>query len=562
MVAVAVVSIVVGAAVLTTSQTARNAYRTRLRDQAIAVGDAHIEWAFAQWRAACQAQRNTTLPASSFAGLSTPASSLLPDSSGFTVTNYIIQALDADGHPIADPGVVPAETKGQNQDDTSYYYLASADVSTPALGGVNVTARVRRVFEKRLESPWKYAIAYLGADRPALEIHPSPVFTVDGWVTTNGALYVAPDGGNPLNFLDRVTSVDSYFQGYMAGDWQWRGRSGPAGAAPTFAPGVPPAQDARKDPFGLTPSQFNPNDTNQNNDSYRELIERPAPGADPLTDSNGNNPRFYNTAGVRVLVDGSNNVTILNTAGVAVTASSQSSADRALYNAVRPAITTGQTIQDGREAATVRLATLDVSKLNATQVPGWNGVVYVSDTSAGQSGGTPKRGVRIKNGTTLPNGGLTVVSDNPVYIQGDYNTSSTRQPAAVLGDAIMILSNSWTDSNSSATLTSRKASNTTINAAILSGIVPTDPSFPGKLAYSGGVENFPRFLEDWSGRTFTYTGSMVQLFYSKQAVGRWGKDNVYNPPNRAWAFDTNFRKNPPPGTLFTTSYVKQRWYLE
>jgi hypothetical protein len=168
----------------------------------------------------------------------------------------------------------------------------------------------------------------------------------------------------------------------------------------------------------------------------------------------------------------------------------------------------------------------------------------------------------LKNGATLPSGGLTVVSDNPVYIQGNYNSANNRQPSAVIGDAVMILSNNWSDANSSATLTSRKATDTTVNTAILSGIVPTDASFPGRLAYSGGVENFPRFLEDWSGRAFNYTGSMVQLFYSQQAKGRWGKDNVYNPPIRNWAFDVNFRTNPPPGTLYTTSYIKQRWYLE
>ena len=33
--------------------------------------------------------------------------------------------------------------------------------------------------------------------------------------------------------------------------------------------------------------------------------------------------------------------------------------------------------------------------------------------------------------------------------------------------------------------------------------------------YSGGVENFPRFLENWSGSTFTYNGSMVVLYLSQ-----------------------------------------------
>ena len=561
-VAAAVISTTVAGALIVTSQTSRNTQRTGMRDSAIAVGDAYLEWAFAQWRTACQAQRNSTPAAAAFDGLTTPDGTFLPDPDGFEVTNFSITALDGDGKPMPDRAHRPTLARGENSDDASYFYLASADVTVQPVGREKVTAKVRRVFEKRLESPWKYAIAYLAADRPELEIHPSPIFTVNGWVHSNGSLYASPDNGNPLQFLDRVTSVDDYFQGYVDGDWQWRGRPGPEGAPPSFDPGIPHIQDSRKDAFGIAPSQFNPTDTNQNNDSYRELLERPQPGEDALTDASGFNPRFYNAAAVRVLIDGSNNVTILNTAGNPVSATSPLAADRNLYNAVRPAITTGQNIQDNRENATVRLATVDVSQVKPSLVPGWNGVVYISDTSAGQTGGSPKRGVRLKNGATLPTGGLTVVSDNPVYIQGNYNTGATRQPSAVIGDAVMILSNAWNDANSSAGTSSRKASDTTVNTAILSGIVPTDPSYPGRQAYSGGVENFPRFLEDWSGRTFNYTGSMVQLFNSKQAIGRWGKDNVYVPPNRNWAFDTNFRTNPPPGTLFTTTYVKQRWYLE
>jgi hypothetical protein len=209
--------------------------------------------------------------------------------------------------------------------------------------------------------------------------------------------------------------------------------------------------------------------------------------------------------------------------------------------------------------------TVDVSKIDTTKIAGWNGVVYVTDTSASQTGGTPKRGVRLKNGSKLPQGGLTVVSDNPVYIQGDYNTLGTRQAAAVMGDAIMVLSNSWNDANSSADINSgsRTATDTTINTALLGGIVPTDPTYTDRRSYSGGVENFPRFMENWSGKNLNYNGSMVELFKSKQAVGRWGTSTQsYNPPARNWAYETLFRTTPPPGTLLTTTYNKQRWYLE
>jgi hypothetical protein len=101
----------------------------------------------------------------------------------------------------------------------------------------------------------------------------------------------------------------------------------------------------------------------------------------------------------------------------------------------------------------------------------------------------------------------------------------------------------------------RVATNTTINAAIMSGNVPTNGS-----SYSGGAENFPRFLEDWSAATFTYYGSMVELYASQQATGIWGSGNVYNPPTRNWHYDNNFQVRPPPGSIMVVDYIKGQWY--
>lgn len=559
---IAVFSLAVGIAVSSTANVGRNADRTRNLQSGIAVGDAYLEWAYAQWRATCRGQGNTALPGSSFAGISSPTANWLPQPTGYTVSNFGIAAVDVEGNP-QNASTPPPAAQGEDSGDNSYYYKASVNVSVPTTSRNPVNVKMRRIFEKHIASPWRYAIFY----NDTLEMHPSPTFSVNGWVHTNDSLYAAPDGGNPLKFLDKVTYSDFYYQGYAPGDYAWRGRSSPAGAAPTFAPGIPGANEARSDFFGITPDQFSTTDSNDNNDGYRELIERPDPNyADPLTNSNGDNPRLYDTASVKVLVNGANAITVMKADGTVVSSASPNPADKLLYTTVAGAITTNQSIQDYREAASVRLVTVDVSQLQTANIAGWNGVLYVSDTSAGQTGGTPKRGVRLKNGSQLPTGGLTVVSDNPVYIQGNYNTAGTRQPSAVIGDAVMVLSQNWSDANSSADLNGgkRTATATTINTAILAGITPTDPSLsPSNTAYSGGVENFPRFMENWSGVNFTYNGSMVELFASKQAIGRWGSSSqAYNPPNRIWAFDPMFRTNPPPGSLFTTTYIKQRWYLE
>ena len=208
------------------------------------------------------------------------------------------------------------------------------------------------------------------------------------------------------------------------------------------------------------------------------------------------------------------------------------------------------------------------------------GVVTITGTTVVvDSPAIPKTepAVRLKNGYVMPSGGLTVVSQNPVYVQGDYNTggsassqpvSNSRtgnwpdptkpdpttvvnanglitytdpitnqtntyywQPAAIVADAINVLSNNWTDANSGSQPVAKA---TTINAAFIAGNVPTTSS-----NYSGGVENYPRFLENWSGVRFNYVGSMVILYASQQATGVWGT-GVYSAPTRNWAYDKNF----------------------
>jgi len=105
-----------------------------------------------------------------------------------------------------------------------------------------------------------------------------------------------------------------------------------------------------------------------------------------------------------------------------------------------------------------------------------------------------------------------------------------------VGDAVTILSIDWDDSQSWSGVDSRVAGHTTVNGAILAGSVDTTAAY-----YSGGMENFPRFLEKWGAtHTFTYNGSMVKMFPSLYATEHWGKSGVYDPPVRNWTFDHNF----------------------
>jgi len=239
----------------------------------------------------------------------------------------------------------------------------------------------------------------------------------------------------------------------------------------------------------------------------------------------------------------------------------------------------------------------------------FNGQLYIYDSSTSSYANT----VRLVNGNELPgtqtipnaydptynpNGtlnitpGLTLVSQNPIYIMGDYNsgykavtsgtgsistasganydsasgsnslvlyptttgTSYTPVPSAVIGDAIMLLSNAWSDSNSP-TYSKRNASNTTINTALMGGYMP---SVTG--SFSGGAVNYPRFLENWGSKYLTYWGSMVELFPSRIFTQRWQiPGTYYSPPTRYYNYDTTFNDTPPPGTALTIIRQRGAW---
>jgi hypothetical protein len=176
-------------------------------------------------------------------------------------------------------------------------------------------------------------------------------------------------------------------------------------------------------------------------------------------------------------------------------------------------------------------------------------------------------GVRLVNGETLASdvtgapeiAGLTVVTNQAVYIQGDYNATN-KKPAAVLADSLNVLSNAWSDANTA--WADRNASATMINAAFLAG---TDSSLDcegctgSSGQYNGGLENYPRFHENWSGQTLTYRGSFVSLDLPRRVDGAWFYGNPqYTAPGRDWRYDTDFddaAKLPPLSPRFV--YLRQ-----
>jgi hypothetical protein len=628
----ATLMVVVAVAAEYTSTINRHVQRSNTEQSALAIADSCIEILFANWRAICSVPGTVTTPqtTSNFANIPVPTATQLnlpsvtvkrgttvnPNNdeydANFIISNYKLVGTNAQWNALSTASSTPEPMFGQivsavtSLDPTVntkikttplvWNYVASANVTLPSLGPAGnrtITAKVRRVFQKQQLSPWNFAIFY--AD--PLEIHPGPPFTVTGWVHTNSDLYT---GHNTLTFADKVTYASDWFIDFMPGETT---HDHETPASPNYLSNLPPARDQALQPFGLdSTSMFSTSDLNPNNDSYRELIEPPSTtSVDPLATA-----RYWNQAGVIIEVSDNPSATTPGYNGV-------NGSDLVKFYTVNPAtgvttqitsgnlfnmfnasgvVTTNQTIQDNREAASIKLTSIDVSKLITsgtvnTNNPAWtqpasfNGIVYAYHKSATS---TARRGIRLKNGKTIPSTGLTVTSNNPVYIQGDFNVGPgivpsnsttlndpttpqssgyTRAPTSVLADAVNILSNNWNDLNAEGgdPLSSRQASNTTVNVAVIAGIVPSSP-VGGDGTYSGGAENFPRFLEVWgSDNTLTYYGSMIQLWNSKQAVGKWGSANVYDPPKRQWYFDTNFKTNPPPGSLMLYSYVKGKWSL-
>jgi hypothetical protein len=131
----------------------------------------------------------------------------------------------------------------------------------------------------------------------------------------------------------------------------------------------------------------------------------------------------------------------------------------------------------------------------------------------------------------------TIATDNPVYIEGDFNNVTT-QGVAIVADAINILSNNFASQLKDCDDALKNATETTINAALFGGNVPTPQ---GGGTYSGGLENYPRFHESWSGIDCNILGSFINLWTSSQADGTWAYGgNRYKAPGRQWGWDTRF----------------------
>ena len=261
-----------------------------------------------------------------------------------------------------------------------------------------------------------------------------------------------------------------------------------------------------------------------------------------------------------------------------------------------------------------------------------------------QAGATPlgpENAVRILRATSLPSGGFTFVTDNRLYLHGDINVrgDSTIKTGnnfttfqdisgsvSLMADSLTLQSSRFSDREfqggafdhaprlptgytnrtwsgsatgvapystpapvgeaptSMCTTTNRAPFETYINASLLMGDVP--PCINGGNAVGspgGGVNNFPRFVENWGTVPLTINGSIVGLFRSERGNARFqdsgysggfsllrsnsGYPNalgtcIYTPPDLKWSFDNTLlasSANLPPGTPRVVATDRLRW---
>lgn len=403
---------------------------------------------------------------------------------------------------------------------------------------------------------FQFAIFY-GID---LEINPGPPMVVTGKVHSNVNLYTEPSGNNQLTFQGDVTAAGKIYPHKKPGD--------PLSRNSTYNVTYQKEHDAGVSAMTL------PVGTNNSPAAVHAILEVPPVGESP-TSAMGKQ-RYYNKSDLVILV--SNSVVVVKS-GYTTNFGITNFVITIPWSEAKSFLSTNVTFYNKRELKTVKTTQIDVAQLktwsetnkslrgSVTNVLLGRDIrsVYVADFRT--QTGTTQPGVKVVNGETLPSMGLTVSTPNPLYVQGHYNAPSSHlgttnttltMPASLVGDSINVLSSAWDDANSNQSLSSRNAAHTTVNAAFLAGIVPTTSG-----SYSGGVENFPRFLENWSGDTFTYNGSMVVLFESATATAPWGGSDVYSPPSRNWAFDRNFldATKLPPATPEVRAIIRGTWQV-
>jgi hypothetical protein len=481
-----------------------------------------------------------------------------------TVRTHVVEAA---GNPIIT--TIPPGERYQGLNAQEYRYTARA--SAFGVGDVREEAILELRFKSRLVPLFQFAAFYT----KDLEILPGPTMTLSGPVHTNGDLYLNSDA--TLTVTGQVTAAGNVY----------RGRKNTSACRSNSVRVFDPISARQLIPTCSTRTLVNNSDLVPFNNMIQQgvpILTVPEPEVfDPVPgqvywdkadlrlvlnlDSSGNPVTSVAATGVEVRNsnDTVNNV-LTNTLNNA-TACPGSLGGRAVGNSF--------TFRNNRENKFIRMLEVDMqallncihnNNLLATGVGPYNpalkrlsddtegGLVFHMTVKGPQSDAAANPyGIRIRNGANLRSSvagapvprGMSIISDQAAYVLGDFN-SVNKLPAAIMVDSFNVLSNAWnTDARSTNALGTRAPSNTTINSALVSGTDTTggvEGAGGQGGAYNGGLENYPRFHENWNGTvTFTYRGSFVSLGRPRHVNGGWVYGGtVYTAPVRNWNYDTAF----------------------
>jgi hypothetical protein len=407
-----------------------------------------------------------------------------------------------------------------------------------------------------------------------MEVCPGPYMSVAGPVHGNANIYLCPGGG--LDFTNTVSVVSNIFMNQSPLD--------PESRSFTYVDFYgSPTEATNPSPMNLPVGTNTTGSVSNTSQNAYAILMMPTNGQ-TYTSSTGTN-LLYNQADMIIIVSNNNTIRVTSGAYVNNQATVISNGQYSSW------LSTNGSFYDQRDSLTVNPVMINVANLvkwsatnsvlrsaltsarSASQADVQS--IYVADLRT-NSGTQP--GVVLTNGAVLPPQGLAIASPDPAYVIGNWNVQLTNGgpsnagtanvndtlPSAIYADAITVLSQNWNPANGNASYTSRNATADTVNAAFFMGIVPSNGS-----SFSGGVENFPRFLENWNGNPFYYNGSMVQMFYSRIANQPFVENGpstpgaYYTPPKRYWAFDTNFSNpaNQPPMTPKIIKVEPGKWAL-
>ena len=459
-----------------------------------------------------------------------------PDDS-LTIGNYGVRCV------VTKPGATVSKilTSGAYK---GLYALSDEYEITAVASSANQKAKttLRMTVDASVVPLYQFAVFYEGD----LEIAPGPTMTLGGRVHSNSNMWLQSD--NSLKIDSYTTAAGNIFHG----------------RAPLSSLGSGSGDVLIKDAGGTYRSMKNTDGTwldankadwvTSSISRWGGMVEDADHGMTQLklpVVASGEPVDMINPAGASNTDSYENKAGLKIINGAAYWKKADSTWQNVTTDLTTAGVITSKTFRDQHESKDVYSTDIDVSKLNTSAYWPTNGIVYTSNTS-----GSNLTGTRLLNGSTLK-AKLTVASSNPVYTKGDYNTVA-KKAAAIMTDAYTVLSNSWDDAKATLASSFRVASPTTVNVAYMTGNKAT--GYGGVVSYSGGYQNLPRFLETWTGKTFTWKGSSVCLWASRQAATAWG-GSYYLPPDRSWTFDTDFLDPTklPPGTPLISVVQKTSW---